>query len=183
MIGFEQVLLQIATIANGTATEVAGDAFINSINSLIGTFTALIIAVSGIVIAIISKRSDGRTKTKQEENTVAAAEAVQLVMQKLAESRAEIRQIGQATLSLATTDEQRKQLDSQVVPVLQTTTDGINKIYEQLPIIQALLGIKTSDINANQTIPRESEETLKTLNALVAKARIGGADIPTTTGS
>lgn len=171
--GFDQILLQIAVVTNGTTAEVAGDAFINSINSLLGAITALVGSAAGIIIALIAARSAGRAKTKQEEQTVGYAEAIQLVMQKIAESRAEIRQVSKGTLALATTEEQKKQLDAQVAPVLQTTKEGIDTIYAQIPAIKALLGVKIADVNTITTLPRESEEVLKILNEAIAKIKAG----------
>jgi type II secretory pathway pseudopilin PulG len=172
MIGFEQVLLQVATVANGTATEIAGDAFLNSISSLMGAVTALVIAVAGIITAVIAARSNGRTRTKQEEQAVAAAEAVQLVMQKLQENEARLSAVGKATLTLATTDEQRKQLDEQVAPVLNTSTERIEVINAQIPAIKEILGVKTADVN-KLDIPRESDATLRVINEQVAKTKSG----------
>ena len=171
-IGLEEVLLQIAVVANGTTAEVAGDAFINSINSLLGAITALVGAAAGIIIALIAARSAGRAKTKQEEQAIGTAEAVQLVMQKIAESRGEIHQVSKATLGLATTEEQKKQLDTQVAPVLKTTKEGIDTIYAQIPALKTLLGVKTADVNTTQ-LPRESEEVLKILNEAIAKIKAG----------
>lgn len=169
MLGFEQILLQIATVANGTATEIAGDAFLNSITSLMGTVTALVIAVAGIITAVIAARANGRTKTKQEEQVIGAAEAVQVIMQKLREQQAQIGTLGKATLGLATTEEQRKQLDTQVAPVVNMTSERMEVILDQLPALKELLGVQTANVNTKD-IPRESDETLTVLNDLVAKA-------------
>ena len=172
MIGFEQiVILTVATITttgNGTATELAGDAFLTSINSFIGSITALIIAVSGIVVAIITQRSQGRQKTKQEESIVGGAEAIQLVMQKLKEQQAQIGAVGKATLSLATTDEQRKRLDTEVAPVVNTTAERIEVINEQIPAVKEIIGVKQANVNQRK-MPRESDKTLKVINDTVAK--------------
>jgi hypothetical protein len=173
MLGFEQILMQVAVVTNGTATEIAGDAFVNSITSIMGSITALVIAVSGIVVAIIAARSNGRTKTKQEESIQGGAEALQLVMQKLAEQQAQIGAIGKATIKLATTEDQRKQLDTEVAPVVNITKERIDVINQQIPAIKELIGFTTSDVNAKKDIPRESEETLKTVNATLAKAKLG----------
>ena len=167
------MLMQVVLNATGAAGEVAGDAFVNSVTSLMGSATALIIAVSGIVVALIAARSNGRTKTKQEEQVVGAAEAIQLVMQKLAENEARLNSVGKATLALATTDEQRKKLDENVVPVVNTSRERIEVISAQIPAIKEILGVKTvADVNAKE-LPRESEDTLKTVNALVTKAKLG----------
>lgn len=166
---FEQLLMQVA---NGTATEIAGDAFLTSINSLMGSVTALIIAVSGIVVAIITQRSSGRQKTKQEEQAIGMAEALQVAMQKIAETTAQQRQVGKAVLGLATTDEQRQMLDKQVAPVVNTAGERIDVINQQIPAIKELIGVKSTDVNT-KNLPRESESTLKTINAAVAEAKLG----------
>lgn len=155
-------------VGNGTATEIAGDAFLTSINSFIGSITALIIAISGIVVAVITKRSEGRTKSKQEEQVIGAAESIQLVMQKLREQQAQIGAVGKATLSLATTDEQRKKLDAEVAPVVNMTGERIDVINEQIPALKEILGVKTANVNQRK-MPRESDATLKVINDTVAK--------------
>lgn len=170
MLGFEQVLLQIAVVANGTATEVAGDAFVNSINSLMGSATALIIAVSGIVVAIIASRANGRTKTKQEEQAIGVAEAIQVAMQKIQETTAQNRQVGKAMLGLATTDEQRQMLDREVAPVVNMAGERIEIINQQIPALKEIIGVKIANVNTKQ-LPRESETTLKAINESVAKAK------------
>lgn len=180
MLGFEQVLMQVVLNSTGTAAEIAGDAFLNSINSLIGTVTALVIAISGIIVALITKRSEGRTKTKQEEQTISTAEAIQLVMQKLREQQGQIGVVGKATLGLATTEEQRKQLDSQVAPVVNMTAERMETILNQIPALKAILGVNTADVNTKD-IPRESAATLAVLNDLVAKA--AAAKQPTSTAT
>jgi len=171
MIGFEPILLQIAVIANGTTAEVAGDAFINSINSIVGSITALIIAVSGIAIAIITSRSAGRQKTKQEESAIGTAEAIQLVMQKLAEDQARNKALGKGLLGLATTDEQRQMLDRDIAPIVNNAGERIDVIHQQIPAIKALLGVKTADVNTLKDIPRESSATMAQINETVKKAQ------------
>lgn len=172
--------MQVVLNSTGTAAEIAGDAFLNSINSLIGTVTALVIAISGIIVALITKRSEGRTKTKQEEQTISTAEAIQLVMQKLREQQGQIGVVGKATLGLATTEEQRKQLDSQVAPVVNMTAERMETILNQIPALKAILGVNTADVNTKD-IPRESAATLAVLNDLVAKA--AAAKQPTSTAT
>jgi len=174
MLGFEQILLQIAVVANGTATEVAGDAFVNSINSLLGSTTALIIAVSGIVVAIIAARSNGRTKTKQEEQAIGIAEGLQVVMQKLAEDQARNKALGKGLLGLATTDEQRQMLDRDVAPIVNNAGERIDVINQQIPAIKALIGVKTADVNALKDMPRESTATMAQINETVRKATTNG---------
>jgi hypothetical protein len=166
LFGFEQVLMQIAVVANGTTAEVAGDAFVNSINSLLGSATALIIAVSGIVVAIIAARSNGRTKTKQEEQAVGVAEAIQVVMQKLREEQASKSIIAKQLFTVATTDEQRKQLDEQVAPIIRITGERMETINKQIPAVKELIGVKTADVNTKD-IPRESDATLAIVNKAV----------------
>jgi hypothetical protein len=172
-LGFEQVLMQV--VVNGTATELAGDAFVNSITSLMGSVTALIIAVSGIVVAIIASRSNGRTKTKQEEQAIGVAQAIQVAMQKLAENESRINAVGKATMGLATTDEQRKELDRDVAPIVNTSKERIDVIAAQTDAIKELIGVMTANtnVNNNKNMPRESEETLKVINDTLAKAKIG----------
>jgi hypothetical protein len=169
-LGFEQVLMQV--VVNGTATELAGDAFVNSITSLMGSVTALIIAVSGIVVAIIAARSNGRTKTKQEEQAIGIAEAIQVAMQKIGESEARNAAIARGVLHVATTNEQKQYLDKEVAPVLNTTGERIDTINAQIPAIKELIGIKTSDVNLRE-IPRESQHTLNVINDAVLKAKAG----------
>lgn len=186
MIGMEQMLMQVVLNSTGTAAEVAGDAFLNSINSLMGSVTALVIAIAGIVTAVIAARANGRTKTKQEEQAIAAANAVQLVMQKLREQQGQIGAVGKATLGLATTEEQRKQLDKEVAPVVNMTAERMEVINAQIPALKEILGIKTADVNTNKDMPRESDETLRVLNALIAEIQARGnttitATTPTTT--
>lgn len=158
-------------VVNEGTAELAGDAFLTSINSLMGSITALIIAVSGIVIAIITQRSQGRAKTRTEENAIGAAESLQLVMQKLAENEARISSVGKATLSLATTEEQREALDRDVAPVIKTTKERIDVINQQTSAIKELLGVKAADINARKELPRESDATLDVVNETVQKAK------------
>ena len=182
----EQMLMQVVLNSTGTAAEVAGDAFLNSINSLMGSVTALVIAIAGIVTAVIAARANGRTKTKQEEQAMAAANAVQLVMQKLREQQGQIGAVGKATLGLATTEEQRKQLDKEVAPVVNMTAERMEVINAQIPALKEILGIKTADVNTNKDMPRESDETLRVLNALIAEIQARGnttitATTPTTT--
>lgn len=166
---FEQLLMQVVLNSTGTAAEVAGDAFLNSINSLIGTVTGLVIAFSAIVIAIINRRSQGRTKTAQEEQAIGTAEAVQLIMQKLREQQGQIGTVGKATLGLATTEEQRNQLDKEVAPVVNMTSERMEVILNQIPALKEIIGIETANINTKD-IPRESDATLAVLNDLVEKA-------------
>ena len=172
MLGFEQVLMQVVLNSTGTAAEVAGDAFLNSINSLIGTATALIIAVSGIVIAVISKRSDCRTKTKQEEQAIGVAEAMQVVMQKLREEQASKSQIAKGLFQFATTDEQKAFLDKNVAPIINITGERMETINNQIPAIKELIGVKTADVNT-KNIPRESAATLAVVNKTVSDAQSG----------
>lgn len=172
MIGIEQLLMQVVLNSTGTAAEVAGDAFLNSINSLLGSTTALVIAVAGIVTAVIAARANGRTKTKQEEQVIGAAEAIQLIMQKLREQQGQIGTIGKATLGLATTEEQRKELDTKVAPVVNMTGERMEVILAQIPALKAVLGVKTGDVNANKEIPRESTATLTQLNKTVNDAQV-----------
>lgn len=168
----EQLLMQVVLNSTGTAAEVAGDAFLNSINSLLGSATALVIAVAGIVTAIIAARSNGRTKTKQEEQAIATAEAVQVTMQKIAETMAQQRQVGKAVLTLATTDEQRKVLDEKVAPVVNNTSEQIKVIHQQIPAIKEIIGVKTADANKLE-MPRESSTTLASINKAVDEAKAG----------
>lgn len=168
MLGFEQILLQIATVTNGTTAEIAGDAFINSVNSLIGTITALIGSVAGIVIAIIAARSAGRARTKQEEQAIGTAEAFQIVMQKMKEDTALRGVVGKALLQVATTDEQRQYLDREVAPVVNVTGERISTIDQQMPAITELIGVKTANVST-KSIPRESDATLATVNEAVKK--------------
>lgn len=166
--------MQVAVpVTNGTTAELAGDAFVNSITSIIGSITALVIAVSGIVVAVIVKRSEGRVRTKQEEQTIGSAEALQLVMQKLAEQEGRINAVGKGTLALATTDEQRQELDKTVAPVVNTAKERIDTINAQTPVLKEILGVKTADVNLRKNIPRESDATLKVVNDTVAKAKQG----------
>lgn len=171
MIGMEQVLMQIVLNSTGTAAEVAGDAFLNSINSLMGSVTALVIAVAGIITAVIAARANGRTKTKQEEQVLGAAEAIQLIMQKLREQQGQIGAIGKAAMGLATTEEQRKQLDTQVAPVVNMTGERMEVILAQVNALKEILGVKTADVNANKEMPRESAATLSQLNRIVSEAQ------------
>jgi type II secretory pathway pseudopilin PulG len=166
---FEQLLMQVT---NETATQLAGDAFLTSINSLVGSITALVIAVAGIVTAFIAARSNGRTRTKQEEQVVGTAEAVQVMMQKLREQQAQIGTIGKGVLAVATTEEQRKQLDTDVTPIVNTTGERIDTITAQTPAIKSLIGLATADVNARKDFPRESDATLKVINDTVAKAKL-----------
>lgn len=171
MLGFEQILMQVAVVANGTASEVAGDAFVNSVTSVMGSITALVIAVSGIVVAIIAARANGRTKTKQEEQAIGIAEAIQVAMQKIGESEARNAAIGKGILHVATTDEQRQYLDREVAPVINNTGERIDTINAQIPAIKELIGVKTADVNTNKSIPRESDATLAQINETVRKAK------------
>lgn len=175
MLGFEQILMQIATVANGTATEIAGDAFVNSITSVMGSITALVIAVSGIVVAVITMRSRGRDRTKQEESAIGAAEALQLVMQKIGESEARNTAIGKGLMKVATTDEQRQYLDREVAPVVNSAGERIDTINAQIPAIKDLIGVKETDVNVRKDIPRESKETLRQINESVRKATEGNS--------
>lgn len=170
LFGFEQILMQVAVVANGTATEIAGDAFVNSITSIMGSITALIIAVSGIVVAVITMRSRGRDRTKQEDSAIGAAEAIQLVMQKIGENEARNAAIGKGLIKVATTDEQRQYLDREVAPVVNTAGERIDIINAQIPAIKDLIGVKSADVNS-KTLPRESEATLKQINESVRKAQ------------
>jgi len=165
---FEQLLMQVS---NGTATQLAGDAFLTSINSLMGSITALIIAVSGIVIAIITQRSQGRQKTKGEEQAIGGAEAIQLVMQKLAEQQGQIGAVAKATLHLGTTEDQRKMLDKDVAPVANMTAERIDTINAQIPAVKGIIGVNTGNVNT-RNIPRESDATLKVINDTMVKAKI-----------
>lgn len=172
MIGIENLLMQVVLNSTGTVAEVAGDAFVNSINSLLGSITALVIAVAGIVTAVIAARSNGRTKTKQEEQALGVAEALQVAMQKLGENEARNAALAKGILHVATTDEQKQYLDKNVAPVLNTAGERIEVINNQIPAIKELIGVKTADVNTKD-IPRESEATLKVINKQVADAKSG----------
>lgn len=173
MLGFEQVLMQVVLNSTGPAAEVAGDAFMNSLTSIMGSFTALVIAVAAIIPALIAIRSAGRNKTKQEEQVVGAAEAIQLIMQKLREQQGQIGAVGKGLLNVTTTDEQRKQLDKDVAPVVNMTKERMDVILAQIPALKEILGVKTGDVNANKTVPRESDATLAQLNKTVSDAQTG----------
>jgi hypothetical protein len=171
MIGLEQLLMQVVGNGTGTAVEIAGDAFLTSINSLMGSVTALVIAVAGIITAVIAARSNGRTRTKQENQVMGTAESIQLIMQKLQENEARIASIGKATIGLATTEDQRKQLDEQVAPVLNTSRERIEVINAQIAALKAILGVKTADVNTRIDMPRESQETLNIINDALVRAK------------
>lgn len=163
-----------ALVANGTTSEIAGDAFVNSVTSIMGSITALIIAVSGIAVAIIAARSNGRTKTKQEEQAIGVAEAVQVAMQKIGESEARNAALARGIMHVATTEDQKRYLDKEVAPVLSTAGERIDVINAQIPAIKELMGVKTANANTKE-MPRESAATLKVINDSVDKAKLGAA--------
>lgn len=167
--------MSVAVIANGTTAEVAGDAFVNSITSLMGSVTALVIAVAGIVTAVIAARSNGRTKTKQEEQAIAVAEAVQVAMQKIGESEARNAALARGILHVATTEDQKKYLDKEVTPVLNTVGERITTIEAQIPALKEMIGIKTADVNT-KPLPREGQLTSQITSDAIAKAKIGAKE-------
>lgn len=134
---------------------------IESIGGLVIAAAALIGAVSAIVIAYINKQATGRALTEHEKQILAAAELGQLGAQKATENIGEIKAIGNATVKLALTPEQKEIADREVAPFLDQQTERLKVAHDQVDHFKKLLDV---NVDANTAIPRESPATLRKIN-------------------
>lgn len=145
---FEQLLLQIATDVIGSAT------------GLVSEIAVLIGGISGLIIAIISKRSVNREKTQREKETIALAKAFQIGSQKTIENIGQVRQVAGALYDLLElTPEQRKYAEEKIKPILDDTTTRMSVGNQQIAIVKgillAIMG-NSANVESDANFPRES---------------------------
>lgn len=131
------------------------------INQLAGTISVLVTTIGSFATYIIIKWRSVRKEelTERDKQILELAKDVQMGFQKGVETIGQTKEVAKILYESQTTEEQRKQVQEKLSPVLADADARLQKANEQAALIKAkavqMFG-PAGDVDLDPTIPRES---------------------------